>query len=250
LINPFKFSGIFDDPAFCNREKEQKALKQFISNSQNVLLYSHRHYGKSSLIFRVFKKLRGITPVYIDLYGTTTPEGFTVALLKGISRIEPKPSRLMKSVRETIRSMTVKFGMDPVPGMPTAAPDFSRGVDYQTLDELFLLLTRLASKKKMVVAFDEFQEMAAYGGEPFEKVLKKSMQNRGNISYLFVGSQRHIITEMFNDRSRPGLSTEPRSGRSTIHFSDAGSNRDNSPYQPRDDACGLCSSLFQLFFNH
>ena len=55
MKNPFSFSGIVEDPAFCNREKEQTDLTRFIGNSQNVLLYSHRRFGKTSLINRVFK---------------------------------------------------------------------------------------------------------------------------------------------------------------------------------------------------
>lgn len=202
MDNPFKFSGIVDDPAFCNREKEQEALKRYIEGSQNVLLYSHRRYGKSSLIFRLFKNVKEITPVYVDLYGSTSIEDFIAALLKGVSGIEPRMNRLMEMIRETIRSITVNFSADPMTGMPTATPAFTRSADYQTIDELFSLLTRLADKKKMVVVFDEFQEVATYGGEAFEKRLRKSIQHHQNIAYIFAGSQRYLITEMFNDRKR------------------------------------------------
>ncbi len=70
MDNPFSFSGVVDDPAFCNRQREQKELKRLIKGSQNVLLYSHRRYGKSSLILKLYKSLKAITTVYKDLYGT------------------------------------------------------------------------------------------------------------------------------------------------------------------------------------
>ena len=73
MNNPFKFSGIVQDPAFCNREKEQKELRQYLESSQNVLLYSHRRYGKSSLILKMFKDLKKVTPVYVDI-STGLPE--------------------------------------------------------------------------------------------------------------------------------------------------------------------------------
>jgi hypothetical protein len=60
------------DSAFCNREREQRELKKCIENSQNILLYSHRRYGKTSLIFKVFSGLKKVSGVYIDLFGTTT----------------------------------------------------------------------------------------------------------------------------------------------------------------------------------
>ncbi len=54
----------------------------------------------------------------------------------------------------------------------------------------------------MVVTFDEFQEVISYGGDAFEKSLRKLIQRHDRISDIFAGSQRHLITEMFNDRKR------------------------------------------------
>ena len=202
MENPFRFSGIVDGPAFCNREKEQKELRRYIESSQNVLLYSHRRYGKSSLILKVFKSLKTVTPVYIDLYGTTNAEEFIASFLKGASAIEPKMNRLMKMVHERIRSIGVNFSIDAATGMPTAMPVFKQSVDDRTIEEIFGLVEDYSQKKKMVVAFDEFQEVASYGGDPFEKLLRKSIQQHERISYIFAGSQKHLITEMFNHRKR------------------------------------------------
>ncbi len=202
MDNPFSFSGVVEDPAFCNREREQKELKRYITSSQNVLLYSHRRYGKSSLILRLFKSLKNVTPVYVDLYGTTSIEEFIGSFFRGVSAIEPKMTRLMKMVREGIRSIGVNFSVDPITGVPTAMPVFNRSAEERTIDEIFALIGNLSQKKKMVVAFDEFQEVAAYGGDAFEKLLRKSIQHHKRIAYIFAGSQRHLITEMFNDRKR------------------------------------------------
>ena len=202
MENPFRFSGIVDGPAFCNRKKEQRELKRYIESSQNVLLYSHRRYGKTSLILKVFKNLKTVTPTYIDLYGTTNTEEFIASFLKGVSLIEPKMSRLMKTMREKIRSIGVNFSIDATTGLPTATPVFNRGVEERTIDELFSLIEDYSRKKKMVVALDEFQEVASYGGDAFEKLLRKSIQHHEKISYIFAGSQKHLITEMFNDRKR------------------------------------------------
>ena len=196
MENPFRFSGIVDDPAFCNRKKEQSELRRYIESSQNVLLYSHRRYGKSSLILKVFKNLKKATPIYIDLYGTTSTEEFVASFLKGVSAIEPKMNRLVKMIREGIRSIGVNFSIDSTTGMPTAMPIFNKSVEDRTIDEIFGLLEGRSHKKKMVVAFDEFQEVASYGGDAFEKLLRKSIQHHERISYIFAGSQKHMITEI------------------------------------------------------
>ena len=202
MDNPFSFTGIVDRPAFCDREKELRELAEYVENSQNVLLYSHRRYGKSSLILQLFKKIKKVTPVYIDLYGTTSVEGLISAFLKGISSLESQMNRLMKLVGEQIRSIRVNFSVDPLSGLPTASPVFDRTAEDKTVEETFALVERLSRRKRLVVAFDEFQETAAYGGTSFEKLLRSIIQKHDRIAYIFCGSQKHILTEMFSNRKR------------------------------------------------
>ncbi len=202
MNNPFSFTTVVDDPAFCNREAEQAELTRLIMSSQNVLLYSHRRFGKTSLILKVFKQLAGVTPIYIDLYGTTSIHDFIRSALAGISAAEPKPQRLMKLVRETITSFTASFSLDPITGLPVVSPQLAPDPKAAPLEDVFRLAKVVATKKKMVIAFDEFQEVARYGGETFEKQLRAHIQQHRNIAYIFSGSQKHLIMEMFNDAKR------------------------------------------------
>lgn len=202
MLNPFVITGIVDDPSFCNRQREQAELKNHIQNSQNVLLFSHRRFGKTSLILKVFKALRNVTPVYVDLYGTTSIEGFIKALIKSASVIEPKSSRFIKLVRETVSGVSISFGFDPITHAPNIGASFERQPAGVDIEAIFQLVKRVARRKKIVIAFDEFQEVAGYGSDSFEKALRKIIQHHDNISYIFAGSQRHIITFMFNDAKR------------------------------------------------
>lgn len=202
MENPFSFSGVVDDPAFCNRQKEQAELKKLIRSSQNVLLYSHRRFGKTSLILKVFSQLKTATPIYVDLYGTTSIPEFISAFMTGISATEPKTKRLLKLVRETITSFTANVGLDPVSGLPTISPQLNPGQNTASIEEVFKLAEAVSTRKKIAIAFDEFQEVARYGGDAFEKQLRKCIQQHKNISYIFSGSQKHLITEMFSDAKR------------------------------------------------
>jgi hypothetical protein len=143
-----------------------------------------------------------VKPVYVDLYGTTSAEDFISVFLRGVSPLEPKIDRLSKIIREKITSLTVNFSFDPITGLPVATPVFNRRDQGPAVDEIFGLIETLSKKKKIVVAFDEFQEVGKYGGDAFEKHLRKSIQRHRDISYVFAGSQRHLITEMFNDAKR------------------------------------------------
>ena len=74
MVNPFSYSDYVTGDAFCNRATEQKDLIYYAQNSQNVLIYSHRRMGKTSLLHQVIHRLKKARPkvnsVYIDLYGT------------------------------------------------------------------------------------------------------------------------------------------------------------------------------------
>jgi AAA+ ATPase superfamily predicted ATPase len=202
MKNPFSFSGSVKDPAFCNRKKELADLKKYIKNSQNLLLYSHRRFGKTSLINKAFSDLKNITPIYVDLYGTTSVENFITALFKGISTVESKIEKLMKLVKEKITRLTMNFSIDIYTGAPVAVPVFAPVDKKPAIDDTFVLLESLSQKKKLVVAFDEFQEISKYGEDSLEKHLRKLIQWHAKISYIFAGNQKHLLAAMFSDSKR------------------------------------------------
>lgn len=202
MKNPFQSTGIVKDPAFCNREREQREIRKYIENSQNILLYSHRRYGKTSLIFKVFSGLKNVSGVYIDLFGTTTIDDFLKNFLRGISAVEKRASRLNRIVRETLSSIGVNITLDTLTGSPTITPVVHAREKDRALEEVFAVLRKLSKKRKLAVAFDEFQEIADYGGDPFEKRLRSIIQQHTDVSFIFAGSQRHMITQMFRDSNR------------------------------------------------
>ncbi len=221
MENPFRFSGIVEDPAFCNRKEELVELRRYVESSQNVLLYSHRRYGKSSLLIKLLNELDSIRPIYVDLYGTTSPQEFISAFLSGLCSLESRIDRLMKSIRNNLLSVRVSFSIDPVTGLPTMSPAFDGEVQDRTISELFALVESFSKKSRLVVVFDEFQEIAGYEEESFEKQLRKNIQTHDRISYVFAGSQRHILIEMFNNSKRAfyQLATSYPLGKiETVHY--------------------------------
>ncbi|MGD8724404.1 MAG: hypothetical protein PVG00_10760, partial [Desulfobacterales bacterium] len=99
MKNPFSYTGIVTGDAFCNRQTEQTDLLKFIKGSQNVLLYSHRRYGKSSLIYQLFKRLQRQRPpidtLYVELYGTLSEKEFVSAILASLNQIESRLEKLV-----------------------------------------------------------------------------------------------------------------------------------------------------------
>lgn len=206
MENPFKYTGIVTGEAFCNRQTEQKELLRFIKGSQNVLLYSQRRYGKSSLVFKLFNRLEHqrpkIVPLYVELYGTLSEKDFVSALVASLNQIESSLEKLVKLVRSTLRTFNLGMSIDPITASPNVSVSFDTGYRETMLGNVMGLLARLSEKRKLVVVLDEFQEIGNYKQEGFEKRLRALIQKHENISYFFCGSRRHILNEIFTHQNR------------------------------------------------
>ncbi|MGD9078046.1 MAG: AAA family ATPase [Desulfobacterales bacterium] len=202
MENPFSYSDYVTGEAFCNREKEQKDLIYFAQNSQNVLLYSHRRKGKTSLVHQVIRTLKKAKPsvksVYIDLYGSLDENDFIDAVLTGFMQIESRIERVLKQMA----GLKVTGSIDPVTNLPTLSASIKPREKPEYLEKALTILYSYSKKKKLLVVFDEFQEVAKYSEEGFEKRLRKIIQGHQNISYIFSGSQKHILIEMFDSAKR------------------------------------------------
>jgi hypothetical protein len=206
MENPFSYTGIVKGKAFCNRETEQTELLGFIRGYQNILLYSHRRYGKSSLIFKLFERLDRQRPkfgtLYVELYGTLSEKDFVAAILTSLSQIESRLEKLAQLVRGAIQSVKFGLSIDPISNSPGISISFDSSYDEAVLNNALGLLGSFSKSRKLLVVFDEFQEIANYKQAGFEKRLRAIIQQHDNISYIFCGSKRHILNEIFSNQNR------------------------------------------------
>ncbi len=203
MDNPFVFSGIVTGKKFCNRAREQDDLINYINASQNVLLFSNRRTGKTSLLHQVFSRLgKDIGRMYVDLYGTVTEQDFILSVMKNIGQLESRIDRLIKITREIFTSANISLSVDPVTGLPSLSPVFTAKSKNLMLDNVMALLDTYSKKKKTVVVLDEFQEIENYSKGDFEKKLRSIIQHHNNISYIFAGSKQHILDRMFHSTGK------------------------------------------------
>ncbi|MCP4681357.1 MAG: ATP-binding protein [Desulfobacterales bacterium] len=206
MNNPFAYSNYVTGESFCNRKKELSELLRYIKGSQNVLLYSHRRYGKSSLIRKVFSDIKAKTlnigTMHIELYGTVSEKDFITRTFRGLNQLESNFERLIKSVSNVLKNIKLNLSIDPSTGDTSVSPFFEAFDEKIMLEELMNILSKYSQKRKLVIAFDEFQEVADYTEDGFEKRLRSFIQQHSNICYIFSGSQQHLITEMFNTNNR------------------------------------------------
>ena len=206
MKNPFAYSNYVIGESFCNRGRELSELLRYIKGSQNVLLYSYRRYGKSSLILQVFREIMeknlDIGAMHIELYGTISEKDFITRTFQGLNQLESNFERLLKSVSKAIGNIKLNLSIDSATGATSVSPTFEAANEKIILEELMNILSKYSQKRKLVIAFDEFQEVANYTEDGFEERLRSFIQHHSNICYIFSGSQRHLITEMFNSNNR------------------------------------------------
>lgn len=206
IVNPFIIAGKIEKKYFCDREKESQELIRLLLNGHNVLLISPRRMGKTGLIQYCFEDNRikdNFFTFFIDILQTNSFSEFIFLLGKSIyNSLIPRSKRIAGGFIRALKSLTGKIGVDPISG----APSFNIQLgDIRhpeiTLDEIFSYLDN--AKMRCIIAIDEFQQIANYPEKNIEAILRTGIQHSGNCNFIFSGSRRHILAEMFMNGARP-----------------------------------------------
>ncbi len=194
--NPFLIKGYLGPEFFCDRERETAKLVSAVENSRDVTLIAPRRYGKTGLIHHAFHKLKDdYVVVYIDIYSTrcladfvrTFSSAVVGALDSRMERIGKDIWTFFKSCRPTLTPQedgSVRFSFDV---SPTTAE--------RTLEETFAYLK--ARKRPCVIAIDEFQQVRDYPEKGVEALLRGYVQFVDSARFIFAGSKKHMMEEMF-----------------------------------------------------
>ena len=204
--NPFIVTGKIEPEYFCDRVTESARLVKSVTNGNNMVIISPRRMGKTGLIQFCYDRPEIADEYYtffIDILHTSSLREFTYLLGREIyETLLPRSRKMANLFIQTIKSISGKFGFDPITGMPTfnvELGDIDRP-EY-TLDEIFQYLAR--ADKPCIVAIDEFQQIAKYPEKNIEAQLRTHIQKLRNCNFIFAGSERHMMQEMFTSAARP-----------------------------------------------
>lgn len=208
MDNPFVITGRYVSAEyFCDREKETAELVSNIENWRNTVLVSLRRMGKSGLISHVYAQERikkNYETFFIDIYDTTSLEDFVLLFSKEVSsRLQPKGMKFFEKFVSIVNSLKVSLGTDIAMGFPTADISLGEIVNpVKTLEQLFAFLE--ASEKPCIVAIDEFQQIADYrDGKKNIATLRTLVQSCRKTGFIFAGSNRRMMSRLFNNPSEP-----------------------------------------------
>ncbi|MBL4752885.1 MAG: ATP-binding protein, partial [Flavobacteriales bacterium] len=207
--NPFHLKGYHGVDLFCDREEETSLLIENANNGVNTTLLSVRRMGKTGLIHHVFNKLnkeKNWTCIYVDIYATQSLAEFTNQLASAILNKFPKGHGMGKKFIELIKGFNPTISYDPLTGVPEISLSYSQAKQYEhSLKGLFQFLE--AQNKQVIIALDEFQQIVNYPEKNTEALLRTIMQSLNNVVFIFCGSHKHLLLEMFNSAKRPFFSS-------------------------------------------
>ena len=205
-INPFVVSGKIPEAYFCDRVDESAQLEKSLTNQLNVVLTSSRRMGKTALVDYVFDRstIRDeYITISIDILQTTTFREFIFTLGTAVfDAVASRSEKWRKMFITFMKSLSGSFGYDPIQNMPTF--DIRLGDIQQpeyTLREIFQYLESV--DKRCLVVIDEFQQITRYPEKNVEEILRTHIQKLSNANFVFSGSRRRLMEEMFFSAKRP-----------------------------------------------
>lgn len=205
MENPFILRPYESAEFFCDREKETRDIIDDLENGVNVTLISPRRYGKTGLVYHVFdelaKKRPSMTLCYCDIYSADNLEDFVKLLSESIvANVKAEPT--LKKFFSFFSGIRPLVSYDPVSGSPQVSITYqNEGQKLSTLKSIFDFLG--SQKKTFVIAFDEFQIIRNFKGVNMEALLRTYIQPLKNVRFVFCGSQKHIMTDMFVNEKSP-----------------------------------------------
>ena len=205
-INPFIVTGKIPAAYFCDRVVESQVLSQALLNQMNVVITSPRRMGKTALVDFVFDKediQKDYFTISVDILHTTCFKEFIYTLGTAIyEKIASRSDKMKRLFITTLRSLSASFGYDPIQNTPTF--DVKLGdinMPEYTIKEIFDFIEQ--ADKRCLIVIDEFQQITKYPEKNIEAVLRSYIQKISNANFVFAGSQRTILEEMFLSSHRP-----------------------------------------------
>lgn len=206
MNNPFIFRTYQSKELFCDRENELKKLVTNCLSGADTTLVAQRRIGKTGLIYRLIDEIEStqqpITPIYIDIFATRSIDDFVKVLSEAILKKFPEHTTIGQQFMQFIRSLRPIMSFDPL----TSAPQLqltlqSTQEKEQTLERLLTFLNE--QPRRVLLAIDEFQQIRFYPEKNVEALLRTYIQHLNNVTFLFCGSKRHMMLDIFSNERNP-----------------------------------------------
>lgn len=203
--NPFP-TGLALDQAFINRTEERLYLSQRIKNNQHTVLMAPRRYGKTSLVVKVSEEM-GLPYHMVDLFPSDCEEEVRDLIAEKVGELVFTLSNNLEKIKKII--FDVFQSMKPELVLGAFGQKLQMTFSKNSTDDILKLLLNLNTVaervgKKAVFFMDEFQQISGF--KKFHKLeasIRHAVERSKNITYIFSGSNKNLLSKMFGDDSRP-----------------------------------------------
>lgn len=206
VVNPFIYQGYESPEYFCDRIEETKIMTSTLYNGRNITLISPRRLGKTGLIWNTFHHIKSENKdaicIYIDIFPTKSQSEFVRILGTAVLNETLSKSKMLgKKMLEMLGSLRPVLGVDALTGMPNVTLNVDPTQSEMTIRNIFAYLNKI--QREVFIAIDEFQQINEYPESGTEAMLRSYIQFSHNIHFVFSGSKKHIMSEMFTSPQRP-----------------------------------------------
>jgi hypothetical protein len=210
MENPFVIKSYESKDLFCDREEELQLMLRNCVNHSDMTLISQRRMGKTGLIYRLFDELYEVRPdirtIYLDIFASRSIDDFIKLLAEAAMKsFQPKTS-MGDKLLTFIKSLRPQLSFDNITGEPQLQ------IAYQTAHEKEYTLRGLfdfldSQNEPIVMAIDEFQQIREYPEQNMEALLRTYIQQMHNLTFIFCGSKKHLMTDIFTNEKKPFYSS-------------------------------------------
>jgi hypothetical protein len=208
--NPFMYGKPVEGEFYFDLPHLKKEMKEFVDAKINVLVMGPRRSGKTSFLKSFLKNQRDSQRVVIDIdaFNVLSHKDFLNQVIHALKREKTSTQKFFDWIRGAKDLAPIfKFEANPHSGEVEYSINFSKLEESDTKQAILNILTgfkALRNKSGLIVSIDEFQRIGELeDGGWLEATLRSVMQEFPDIAYIFTGSRRSILEDMFNNSKRP-----------------------------------------------
>lgn len=206
IPNPFIYGRVLlAGRPFCPRPEMESALIEASDSQQRVVLLGERRMGKSSLVEHTLGGPDRML-LSVDLRGLDSVIDFIDRLLSRLAKMLEAHRPLLKHLPPAFKE-ALSFVSNLRVSIGGGLLEIQAGaqVKASTVIEAMGALERVSQWRPFTVFFDEFQEIAENLDQKAARhllgVLRSEIQRHEKIAYIFAGSARSSMMELFTAQS-------------------------------------------------
>lgn len=206
--------GIATGAAHCDRKTERSELACNIRTGTHTWLWGFRRVGKTSLVAQVLRDIEmeghNVIATNLDLLVVHDIQGFEELLRAAVERLA---SQLGSGDQRATERLAEAFsGLKPELALGSSGLSVKLTASQPpapAVSEVLLGLDRAArmSGNRVVIVIDEFQQLVRLkpvaARLAMEGAIRHAAERADHVTYVFSGSEKHLLASMFEDDDRP-----------------------------------------------